>query len=166
MVQGVNTEGKHMSNQDDNAKKLQELGNCTYAALRELVEALDTAEENDDDEAREEAERAIDEDPLSVQVRSGWFAPGAALADRAPVEFEILLSTGGPATRIVGELNEHGEPCKARIECQDWFQPWTAWRLPVERESFADADAWLAEFDKADSILLRYCGRFWFGEGE
>ncbi|MDR6858912.1 hypothetical protein J2W96_005244 [Variovorax guangxiensis] len=39
-------------------------------------------------------------------------------------EFEILLCTGGPTVRIVGDLDHHGEPDRARIEYQDWFEPW------------------------------------------
>src|SRR5690606_9175128 len=34
-------------------------------------------------------------------------------------EYEILLSTGGPAVRIVGRLNEWDEPVTAVLQCQD-----------------------------------------------
>jgi hypothetical protein len=40
-------------------------------------------------------------------------------------EFCILLCTGGPAARILGELDEHGEPYRAWMEYQDWGTPWT-----------------------------------------
>lgn len=89
----------------DNADELEELaaaaGECT-----------------DEDEARDR----INEDPLEVQVRSDWANPGEELT---PGEFMILLCTGGPAVRIVGELDEHGEPCRAWLEYQDWGTPWT-----------------------------------------
>ena len=39
--------------------------------------------------------------------------------------YELLLGTGGPAVRIVGDLGEHKEPTSARLEVQDWFKPWT-----------------------------------------
>jgi hypothetical protein len=42
----------------------------------------------------------------------------------APAEFCILLCTGGPAVRIVGDLNR-GEPSNPRVEHQDWGTPWT-----------------------------------------
>ena len=42
-----------------------------------------------------------------------------------PEEFEILLCTGGPACRIVGDLDESCQPSSARIEHQDWGTPWT-----------------------------------------
>lgn len=93
----------------------------------------------DEDEARER----IQEDALCIEVRSGWTPLGDTLtAD----EFMILLSTGGPATRIVGELDEYGEPRRAWLEAQDWFQPWT-------RYSNADQD-----------VLLAYAQCFYFGE--
>src|SRR5690606_3875422 len=39
-------------------------------------------------------------------------------------EYEILLSTGGPAVRIVGRLNVWGEPeTTAVLQYQDWFAP-------------------------------------------
>jgi hypothetical protein len=88
----------------DNADELEELtaaaGECT-----------------DEDEARDR----IMEDPLEVQVRSDWTSPGEELT---PGEFMILLCTGGPAVRIVGELDHHGEPCRAWMEYQDWGTPW------------------------------------------
>lgn len=78
------------------------------------------------DEMREEyhdrdaAEEAIHDDPLSVEVRSDWQNIGEELT---PSEYCILLCTGGPACRIVGDLD--GEPTSARLEYQDWGTPWT-----------------------------------------
>ena len=93
----------------------------------------------DQDEARER----IQDDALSAQVRSGWADPGA---DLTAEEFELLLTTGGPAVRIVGELNGHKEAASARMEVQDWGKPWTEYLA-------ADADT-----------LLTYAGAFFFGE--
>jgi hypothetical protein len=92
----------------------------------------------------EEARREIEEDALSVQVRSGWCSPGEKMEAE---QFEVLLCTGGPAVRIMGELSEHCEPTRAWMECQDWFTPWT------EVHSGIDQDT-----------LLAYCGCFYFGE--
>jgi hypothetical protein len=97
--------------------------------------------------SREEAEQRIQEDPLSVQVRTDWYSPGEANGDVAPAEFEILLGTGGPATRIMGDLDEHGQPCRAWIEAQDWGKPWTG---------YVGGDS---------ETLLTYCRCFYFGEG-
>ena len=72
--------------------------------------------------SQEEAEEAIYNDPLSIQYRSGW---ASSPEDMQPEEFEILLCTGGPAVRIVGELGNHGQPSCAWLEYQDWGTPWT-----------------------------------------
>lgn len=72
-------------------------------------------------ESREEAETRVHEDALSVEVRSGWTTLGEELTAE---EYCILLTTGGPAVRIVGDL-DGGEPTTARLEVQDWGTPWT-----------------------------------------
>jgi hypothetical protein len=82
-------------------------------------------------ESKEDAERDIIEMPLSVEVRSGWYAPGSEPED--PEEFCILLSTGGPALRIIGDL-DRGEPIRARLQYQDWGTPWTEF-FDVDRDT-------------------------------
>lgn len=104
-----------------------------------LVEAA--GEYKSTDEARE----AIQNDALDVQVRSDWHNPGDA--DTSASEFMILLCTGGPAVRIMGELDEHMQPCRAWIEYQDWGTPWTHASGIIEQ-----------------STLLEYCQQFYFGE--
>lgn len=79
----------------------------------------------------DDAEQMIHEDPLSVEVRSDWTTPGGEMTAG---EFQILLSTGGPATRIMGELDDHGEPYRAWLEVQDWFKPWTEYHEADDRE--------------------------------
>lgn len=90
----------------------------------------------DDCESEDDAFERIYEDPLEISVRSAWCPlseyPGP------PQGYKILLSTGGPATRIIGELDECGIPETARLEVQDWFTPWT---------KYAGAD---------EDVLLRY----------
>jgi hypothetical protein len=87
----------------------------------ELKELEDEAGEcKDADEARER----ILEDALSVEVRSGWVSLGSQGADMTPEEFNILITTGGPAVRIMGDL-ANGEPHRAWLEVQDWGKPWT-----------------------------------------
>jgi len=41
------------------------------------------------------------------------------LQDVIAVNLEILLCTGGPVVRIVGDLSQHHEPDSARLEYQD-----------------------------------------------
>src|ERR1041384_3334165 len=76
--------------------------------------------------SREDAEQRIQEDALSVEVRSEWHSPGDANGIENG-EFQILLSTGGPAARIMGELRD-GEPHRAWLEVQDWGTSWTQYR--------------------------------------
>jgi len=93
----------------------------------------------DEDAARE----AIQDDALEICVRSDWYDLGSK--DNKPSEFYILITTGGPAVRIIGKLNEYGEPESPRLQVQDWGKPWT--------EYFTD-----------EVILLTYCNQFYFGE--
>ena len=145
-------------------EKLQEVGKFAFESIAEMVAALDvdydrleelkgqderTEEEAEelaelekaagDCESLEDAEQRINDDPLFVQVRSGWCDVGAEMEAE---EYNILLSTGGPATRIIGDLNQYGEPETATLQVQDWF---TAWR----------------DYDGGDeATLIRYASRF------
>lgn len=176
------------------AERLQDTGRAAYAAIDEMVAALncdydrlaelrderealltmiDDANDDEKDDARaelaqwdeengdeleslkseagdcedrDEAEERIREDALSVEVRSGWYSAGESdQSDRAPAEFNILLTTGGPAVRIRGELSG-GEPYRAWLEVQDWFQPWTQYQ------------------DASQSVLLDYARCFYYGD--
>lgn len=89
------------------------------AELAELEAAAGDCTDEDD------ARQRIQDDPLSVQVRSGWYSPGPEGDDTKPEEFEILLCTGGPAVRIMGDLDEYGQPTRAYLQYQDWGTPWT-----------------------------------------
>lgn len=135
--------------------------NCDYDRLDELRMERDQLDEEElrnwpqsgelaeleaaagDCEDREDAEQCIQEDPLSVQLRSGWYSPGET---PEPYEFEILLCTGGPAVRILGELGEHNKPDRAWLEYQDWGTPWTRF------------------FPASQDTLLEYARQFYFGD--
>ena len=97
---------------------------------------------HDEDEARE----AISEDPLSVEVRSDWHLPGDG--NDKPTEYKVLLCTGGPACRIVGDLDLYPQPFTAKLEYQDWFIPWKLYRTTEE------------EYE----ALLTYAQQFYYGE--
>lgn len=81
------------------------------AELKELEAAAGDCE--DADQARE----CIQEDALSVEVRSGWQSAGETLE---PSEFRIVLCTGGPHVEIQGELDANNEPDRVRILYSDW----------------------------------------------
>lgn len=119
---------------EDGAKAWAEANPDAAEELAELEK--DAGDCKDQDEARQR----IEEHPLSLLVRSDWHRLGEESED---AEFELLLGTGGPAVRIVGEL-QGGEPVEARLEVQDWFKPWT-------------------EYTPADEdTLLEYCRVFCF----
>lgn len=75
------------------------------------------------DHVAEGIEETMREAALSVEVRSDWHDPSCGPA--IPEEFCILLSTGGPALRVMGELDEWAEPSRCWLEHQDWGTPWT-----------------------------------------
>jgi len=110
---------------EDNATELNELehaaGDC-----------------KDEDEARER----IQENALSVEVRSGWTA--ASDIPFTAAEFRIVLCTGGPHVEIMGELDQYQQPCRAWLQYQDWGTPMTQF------------------FDIEQSTLLIYCQEFYF----
>ncbi len=119
----------------------------TEEEKEEFAELTATATANGDDFTNaDEVRERIEEGPLSVQVRSGWYSPGMSSDDAKPEEFEILLSTGGPALRIVGDLDEYGQPSRPRLQYQDWGTSWTE------------------HFDVDRDKLLAYCACFYFGE--
>ena len=113
---------------------------CDYDRLEELREAIKSDEfrtSEEDAEEREElaelekdagdcndrddAAQRIWEDPLSLEFRSGW---SMYRNDLQAQEFCLLLTTGGPAVRIIGEIRD-GEAHSANLEVQDWGTPWT-----------------------------------------
>lgn len=107
-----------------------------------------TASEEDKESYHNEddARQRIEEAPLSVQVRSDWHNPGE---DSSATEYEILLCTGGPAVRIVGDLDEHNQPENVKLEYQDWFTPWIRYGNTSSDE---------------DSLLLEYANCFYFSD--
>ena len=92
------------------------------------------------DRAAEDVADAIGErmaeSALSVEVRSEWQLIGGELQ---PAEFRILLSTGGPALRIVGELSAyHGGPINPVLQWQDWGTPWTEFSISADEAESLD----------------------------
>jgi hypothetical protein len=116
------------------------------ASIEEMLsdlQAHDAGQETSEEDQREEAEQRIQESVLSVSVRDGWRVPGSPSED-GPEEYEILLSTGGPALRIWGKL-DRGQPDSAELQMQDWGTPWTRYPAP-------------------EATLLAFAAHFYFGE--
>lgn len=113
--------------------------------IRELAARL----RSDDDGAREAAQEEASESALSVMVRDDWRAPGSLPQDSHADEYEVLLTTGGPALRIWGKLGNFGEPDEwPHLQWQDWGTPWTDYPLGEERDD-----------------VCAFLGAFYFGEG-
>lgn len=97
------------------------------------------------DYLREDVENEAREMPAGISLRSGWYAPGAGgPAD----EYRLEMAGGGPACRIIGNLDADGDAADATIEGQDWGTPWLALTLTTD------------EYD----ALLWFVGLFWYGE--
>jgi hypothetical protein len=136
----------------DNTKSTPEWDNLKDArkALadweEENAEELEQLEvEAGDNTDAEQARERLTESILDLQVRSDWHAPGE---ESEPTDFAILLSTGGPALRIRGELGRYNQPERAWLEYQDWGTPWTEYY-----GENLDTDA-----------LLAFAAYFYFGE--
>ena len=117
--------------------------------LASIVEHYAAWNNSESDDAQDNERCWALENALDVQVREAWHAPGTA---GELDEYTVLLSTGGPACRIYGTLNQHGEPgdpdCRLSIQYQDWGTPWRS----VDLLSEAEVDA-----------LRWYVSCFWFG---
>ena len=115
-----------MSDAESNAR-------AWLAEIVELAARLQSSDYETADAARDEAM----ERPLSVEVRDAWRAPtmpGEPI-DQDPVEFSILLTTGGPGLRVWGDFGPGMAVDRAELQYQDWGTPWTY--LPVSDEEEA-----------------------------
>ena len=113
------------------------------SAALELINPV-TPEDRQTYHDEDDATDRIQESPLEVSVRSGWHSPGE---DHGPEEYQILLTWGGPAARITGNLDNYGQPCSARLERQDWDTPWTTHRAHY-----------------SSPVLLTYAQQFYYGD--
>ena len=117
------------------------------AALEALNNGAESAEfDGETFTDPDDVQQRIQEMPLSVQVRGGWYQPGADRSEVEAEEFEILLSTGGPALRIFGNVWEIGN---CELQWQDWGTPWTTHHDTTDAE---------------DEALVAFVGMFYLGE--
>lgn len=121
----------------------RDLGRWALACPDEAEELAELESAAGDCADRDEAETRIQEDPLSVEVRSDWCAPGESMEAG---EFRILLCTGGPHVELVGDL-DRGEPSRVRVLYKDWGE---------SGEYYPDSEERAA--------LETYCAQFHFGE--
>ena len=99
---------------------------------------------NEDEEKLEEIKESVLNSALSVEFRSGWYS---SLDDeQVPEEFKILLTWGGPALRIIGELDNYG-PVNPKLQYQDWGTSWTDFEITENQQE----------------ALNWFCNCFYFG---
>lgn len=113
---------------------------------RWLMDEMDWGYDPDHDAVVEAIRDLVTEDPLHVQVRSDWHNLGDT---PEAAEFNILLCTGGPAVRIVGDLYDEAVSGPCRLQHQDWGTPWTDVVRLTDNQRIA---------------LLWYCDQFYWGD--
>lgn len=106
--------------------------------IEELAELEDAA---GDCESQDEARERIQDDPLSIELRSDWGDVGSTLAAS---EARIVLCTGGPHVEILCDL-DRGQPSRPRVIYKDW-----------------GTSGELFDFDR--DAVLTYLQEFYFGE--
>ena len=127
-------------------KENHALTNCMshLESIKEDYRNYKEAESNDDYEAQDEIRESVLNSALSVEFRSGWYS---SLDDELiPEEFKILLSWGGPALRIIGELDNYG-PVNPKLQYQDWGTFWTDLEITEDQQK----------------ALNWFCNCFYFG---
>ena len=105
-------------------------------------------QESNDYNQQDELRESILNSALSVEFRSGWYS--SLDEETKPEEFKILLSWGGPALRIIGELDDYG-PVNPKLQFQDWGTPWTDLN-----------DIWELNQNQQDALNW-FCNCFYFG---
>ena len=101
-------------------------------------------QESNDYNQQDELRESVLNSALSVEFRSGWYS---SLDDElVPEEFKILLTWGGPALRIIGELDNYG-PVNPKLQYQDWGTAWTDFEITEDQQK----------------ALNWFCNCFYFG---
>lgn len=118
---------KEQSKEMTNQEKTQLAANLDFANFLQYAP-----------EELEEADKADGQQIDALEIAIGKEFDGTKT-------FMILLGTGGPAMRIIGELDEHSEPITAKYQYQDWFTEWTT-----------------AEGSENNKIVLQYARQFYF----
>ena len=120
--------------------------NNAISTIKTMVEDFkkdQQLQESNDYNQQDELRESILNSALSVEFRSGW---ATFKEDFEAEEFKILLTWGGPALRIIGELDNYG-PVNPKLQYQDWGTPWTDFEITEDQE---DALNW-------------FCNCFYFG---
>ena len=96
-----------------------------------------------DFDSQDELRESVLNSALSVEFRSGW---ATFKENFIPEEFKILLTWGGPALRVIGEITDYGAE-NPKLQYQDWGTLWTDLEITEDQQ---DALNW-------------FCNCFYFG---
>ena len=99
---------------------------------------------NEDEEKLEEIRESVLNSALSVEFRSGWYS--SPEDETKAEEFKILLTWGGPALRIIGEIEENFA-VNPKLQFQDWGTLWTDFEITEDQQK----------------ALNWFCNCFYFG---
>lgn len=102
-----------------------------HAAHQEAMQISDRLVEQIEEEARDQV--------LSLEVRTGWHCPSDPPSQ--PEQGCLTLTTGGPALRVLIELDCDAEVLECQLQHQDWGTPWI--ELPLT-EADDEALCWFA----------------------
>ena len=126
----------------------------TNHALQNAISTIETMvedfkkdqqlQESNDYNQQDELRESILNNALSVEFRSGWYSSHED--EKKAEEFRILLAWGGPALRIIGELDDYG-PVNPKLQFQDWGTLWTDLEITEDQQE----------------ALNWFCNCFYFG---
>ncbi len=109
-----------------------------------FLESLNVTTSEEEEEI-EQIKESINNSALSVEFRSGW----STNFDQLEIEeFKILLTWGGPALRVIGELDQYKQCENIKLQFQDWGTLWTDYELT----------------EKEEESLNWFCNCFYFGD--
>ena len=97
-----------------------------------------------DFDSQDQLRESVLNSALSVEFRSGWYS--SPEDETKAEEFKILLSTGGPALRVIGELDDYG-PVNPKLQYKDWGTPWIDFEITEDQQK----------------ALNWFCNCFYFG---
>ena len=126
----------------------------TNHALQNAISTIETMvedfkkdqqlQESNDYNQQDELRESILNNALSVEFRSGWYS--SPEDEKKAEEFRILLAWGGPALRVIGELDDYG-PVNPKLQFQDWGTLWTDLEITEDQQE----------------ALNWFCNCFYFG---
>ena len=121
--------------------------NNAISTIKTMVEDFkkdQQLQESNDYNQQDELRESILNSALSVEFRSGWYS--SPNEETTPEEFRILLAWGGPALRVIGEIEENFA-VNPKLQYQDWGTPWTDYEITKDQEN----------------ALNWFCNCFYFG---